>query len=75
LKISVLVKPNSKKEAVERKEDGSFLVRVHTPPVDGKANERVVELLSKFLRIPKSNFELISGLRGKKKIFEVRGLV
>ena len=70
MKISVLVKPNSKKESVEEV-NGVFLVRVNVPPVDGRANERVVELLAKHLKKPKSSFELKSGHRGKKKIFEI----
>jgi uncharacterized protein len=72
MKISVSVKPNSRVESVTQLEDGSYLVRANAPPVDGQANERVVELLSKHLKKPKSSFELVSGLRGKKKIFEIR---
>ena len=71
MKISVQVKPNSKKEIVEKLEDGSYLVRVNAPPVDGKANEKVIELLAKFFKIRKSAIELISGHRGKKKIFQI----
>ncbi len=71
MKITVQVKPNSKKESVERLDDGSFLIRVHVPPIDGKANERVIELLAQHLSVPKSRIELVSGARGKRKIFRV----
>jgi hypothetical protein len=71
MKITVAVKPNSKKESVEILPDGSYLVRVNTPPVDGKANERVIKLLSKALKKPKSTIELVSGHRSKRKIFEI----
>lgn len=72
MKISVAVKPNSKKESVEAQADGSYIVRVNAPPVEGRANERVIELLSDFLGRPKSSFELVAGHRGKKKTFLVK---
>lgn len=71
MKITVAVKPNSKKELVEELPDGSYVVRVNVPPVDGKANERVIELLSKYFRQPKSLIELVSGPKSKKKIFSI----
>ncbi|PIU00972.1 MAG: hypothetical protein COT74_00225 [Bdellovibrionales bacterium CG10_big_fil_rev_8_21_14_0_10_45_34] len=71
MKISVSVKTNSKVESVEKQNDGSYIVRVHVPPVDGKANERIRELLSKHFGLPKSSVELVSGVRGKKKIFSL----
>lgn len=69
MKISVSVKPNSRQESVVQQADGSYLVRVNAPPVDGAANERVIELLAKFFGVPKSHIELVAGARGKKKIF------
>jgi hypothetical protein len=71
MKISVTVKPKAKKESVELQADGSYLVRVNAPPTEGRANERVIELLAQALDKPKSRIELISGHRGKKKIFEI----
>lgn len=69
MKITVAVKPNSKKELVEELSDGSYVVRVNVPPIEGKANERVIELLSEHFRIPKSLISLVSGQKSKKKIF------
>ncbi|AZZ38253.1 hypothetical protein CIK05_01375 [Bdellovibrio sp. qaytius] len=71
MKITVAVKPNSKKELVEQLADGSYMVRVNVPPVDGKANERVIELLSEYFRQPKSLIALVSGPKSKKKIFSI----
>lgn len=71
MKVSVQVKPNSRREGVEVMTDESYLIRVNAPPVDGKANERVIELLSQTLKIPKSSVVLLKGSKGKKKVFEV----
>jgi uncharacterized protein len=71
LKISVAVKTRAKKEGVELGADQIYTVRVNVPPVDGAANERVIELLSEFLGKPKSKIFLKSGHQSKKKIFEI----
>ena len=71
MKITVLVKPNSKKESVVQNEDGSFTVRVNAPPQDGKANQRVIELLSRHFNLPKSSIELLHGASGRKKVFKI----
>lgn len=71
MKITVSVKPNSRQESVELLEDGSYVIKVNCPPIDGKANERVLELLAKTLKKPKSAFELVSGHKSKKKVFKI----
>ena len=71
MKITVQVKPNSKKESVEQLPDGSYLVRVNVPPTEGRANERTQELLAEFLGRPKTSVQLVSGQKSKKKVFEV----
>lgn len=71
MKINVVVKTKSKVEGVEKQKDGSYIVRVNTPPTEGKANKRVIELLSQHLNQPKSHIQLISGHKSKNKVFEV----
>lgn len=71
MNISVSVKTKSKIESVEKQSDGSYVVRVHTPPIEGRANERVRELLAEHFEIPKSSIEIVSGLKGKRKIFRI----
>lgn len=67
MKIRVVVKPNSKKEAVEQLPDGTYLVRVNAPPTEGKANKRVIELLAKHFGCAKSKITLLSGHKSKTK--------
>jgi len=50
----------------------SYMVRVRAPPTEGKANERVVELLAKHFKVPKSSITLVSGFKSKKKIIEIQ---
>jgi uncharacterized protein (TIGR00251 family) len=46
-------------------------VKVNAPPHDGKANEKVIELLAKHFSTAKRNVEIISGMTSKKKIVEI----
>jgi uncharacterized protein len=71
MKLKITVKPNSKVNEVVRAEDGSLTVRVSVPPVEGKANKRVIELLSEYFHKPKSSITISSGLRGKHKYIEI----
>lgn len=71
MKISVTVKPNSRKEAVEETEPGHFVVRANAPPLEGAANERVIELLAEHFGRPKSRVRLVRGGKSKHKIFEI----
>lgn len=69
MKITVAVKPNSRKESVEPQADGSLLVRVNAPPTEGKANERVIALLAEHFSTAKSRVSLVAGGKSKKKTF------
>lgn len=71
MKIKVKVKPNSRENSIKEIEKNYYEVRVSVPPEKGKANEKVIELISKHLKIPKSRIELISGAASKEKLFGI----
>ncbi|MCB0406043.1 MAG: DUF167 domain-containing protein [Bdellovibrionales bacterium] len=71
MKIIVQIKPNSRKESVEKNTDGSYTVRVNAPPVEGKANGRLIEVLAAHFGVPKSKLELVAGHKSKKKVVEI----
>jgi len=70
MRINLLVKPNSRKEGVEKMPDGSFRVSVRAPAHEGLANEAVIALLADYFKSQKSKIQIVRGLRGKKKIIE-----
>lgn len=72
MRISVLIKPNSKhREGVVEGEDGSLTVYTKAPAVEGRANEAATELLAKHFGVSKSQVELIRGHASKYKVFAV----
>ena len=69
LKIS----PNSSKcEFIKNGEE--IKLKITAPPVDGKANKAVIELLSKTFRVPKSYFEIIHGETSKEKTILIKNI-
>lgn len=71
MKIRVKVKPNAKKEEIKKIEDDYFEIRVTVVPEKGKANKKVIEILSKYFKVPKSNITLLKGETSKEKLFEI----
>ncbi|MEO0138760.1 MAG: DUF167 domain-containing protein [candidate division WOR-3 bacterium] len=70
--IEVKVKPNSKREYVKRLDENRFEVGINSPPIDGRANKRLIELLSDFFGIPKDNIKILRGEKSRNKVVEVR---
>jgi uncharacterized protein (TIGR00251 family) len=71
VRIKVKVKPNSRSNEVIEISKDNFEVKVSVPPEKGKANKKVIELLSKHFKIPKSRIALVSGELYKEKVFEI----
>ncbi len=71
MKIIVIVKPNSKKQEIIKKEEGLLEVRLKTPPVEGKANQELIEALAKYYQLPKKNIIINTGHKSRKKIIKI----
>jgi uncharacterized protein len=67
----IKVKPNSKHQKIEEQLDGSLTVHLKSPPIDGKANEELIKLLSEKFDVPKSYIRIKSGLSSRKKLVEI----
>jgi uncharacterized protein (TIGR00251 family) len=46
---------------------------ITAPPVDGKANQAVIEFLSELFGVAKSSIVIVSGETGRNKLIAVRG--
>ena len=54
--------------------DGALDVRVSAAPVEGAANEALVELLARQLDVPRRAVSLVSGEHGRSKRVRIEGL-
>lgn len=65
--VEVHVMPNAAKTQIQGLYDGALRVRLHAPPVDGKANLALQAWLAQTLEIPKSAVELVRGATARRK--------
>lgn len=71
LYLQVKVTPNARAERFEIRNDGIFVIAVKEKPKDDEANIRVLALLAKHLKVPKTNLHIKRGLRSRNKLIEV----
>ena len=73
LRVRVTPKARANRIKPETQPDGSILLRVYVTvvPEDGKANDAVIALLAKALKLPKSAFTLSHGLTSRDKTIKV----
>lgn len=69
--IKVKVTPDSKRDEVRLKREGSFEVATRSSAERGEANDAVVALLGKELGISPKKFRIIKGHRSHSKIIEI----
>ena len=71
MKKQVKVKPNSKNQKIEEAADGSLIINLKSPPVEGKANEELIQILAKKFEVPKSRIRIKFGLSSRNKVVEI----
>jgi uncharacterized protein (TIGR00251 family) len=73
--VSVSVVPQAKRTEVVGLHDGALRVRLHAPPVDGKANDALQRWLADALGVPLRQIELISGASSRSKRLRILAAV
>ncbi|MDD5190165.1 MAG: DUF167 domain-containing protein [Dehalococcoidales bacterium] len=73
-KITIQAHPGAKRNEVIRCVDGVWHVKIAAPPIEGKANKKLIEFLSEVLDIPKSAISIDKGATGKRKMVEITGV-
>lgn len=74
VRLVVQVKPRSSKEGVSRAADGTLVVRVRAPPVDGEANARLLEVIAGALGVRKGDVSVVRGASARHKELAITGL-
>ncbi|MGB3534263.1 MAG: DUF167 domain-containing protein [Microcoleaceae cyanobacterium] len=69
--LKVQVKPKTKQQKILVQPDGSLIVYLKSPPIEGKANQELIKLLAKQYHIPKSQIIIKSGLSSRYKLIEL----
>ena len=71
--IKVKAKPRSKEEYVKKLGEDFYEVAVKEAPERGRANARIVDLLSIYFGVRKDRIKLVAGETSKSKLFQILG--
>ena len=74
LVFDVRVIPRAARAGIAGTRDNALLVRLTAPPVEGAANEQLIEVLAKALEVSKHAVTIIAGERNRLKRVQVRGV-
>lgn len=69
--LQVRVKPNARASTLVEQGDGTWLAQVKAVPVDGKANDELVLLISRHFNLCKAQVSIRSGASGRMKLIQL----
>lgn len=69
--IQVRVKPNARESSLVAGEDGVWLAKLKSPPVDGRANAELISLVAEQFGCRKADVTIRSGASGRMKLVQI----
>ncbi|MBI4997692.1 MAG: YggU family protein [Rhodocyclales bacterium] len=72
--LSLHIQPGAKKTEVAGLHGEALKIRLHAPPVDGKANDALIAFLAERLGVPKARVVLEAGQTSRSKRVRVVGV-
>jgi uncharacterized protein len=74
-RLSIRAQPkSSRSQILGWQADGTLKIAITAPPVDGAANEAIVELLASVLGVPKRAVAIARGQTGRNKLVDIEGM-
>jgi uncharacterized protein (TIGR00251 family) len=74
VELDVRVIPRARKTEVVGVRDDAILVRLAAPPVEGAANEALVECVADWLGVSRRAVRVLSGERSRRKRLAIAGV-
>jgi uncharacterized protein len=75
LTFDIQVIPHASRVQLVGVQDGVLKIKVTAPPVEGAANEACIKLLAKELGLKKSQMEITSGAKSRKKTVMIKDII
>ena len=74
VRFAVRVQPRASRSELVGVHGDAMKVRLSAPPVDGAANEALVELIAELLGVGRRAVRIVSGESSRSKVVEVEGV-
>jgi uncharacterized protein (TIGR00251 family) len=72
--FSVKVHPRARKNAITGVVGEALKLALTAPPVEGRANQAVIEFFADLFEIPRSSVTIASGATSRNKVIRIAGL-
>ena len=69
--VQVRVTTNAKTPIVRETSENALEVRIDERAVDGRANQRLLKILSEHYKVPRSSITILRGTKSRDKIVEI----
>lgn len=69
--LQIKVKPQAKLSSLEQLSDGTWVAKLKSPPVDGKANQELITLVAKYFHCRKADVIIKTGATGRMKLVRI----
>ena len=73
IRVRVHVQPRASRSEVVGVHGAALKVRLSAPPVDGAANDALVELLAGLLGVARRDVSIVHGATSREKVVEIQG--
>jgi len=74
VRFSVHVQPRASRSEIGGAHGDALKVRLMAPPVDGAANDQLIELLAKTFAVARQAIRIVAGKRSRSKVVEIEGI-
>ena len=71
--LAIRLHPGARKNGVTGVHADALKIALTAPPVDGKANEALIEFLAEALRLPRARIAIVAGLTSRTKTLRITG--
>ena len=74
VRFNVRVQPRASRTEIAGAHGAALKVRLHSPPVDGAANEELIYFFAKLLGVARRSVRIVAGQSSRTKLMEIDGV-
>lgn len=71
MKLTIHVNTNTKREKVEKIDEKTYRIKFFAVREKGKANEKLVEILSEYFNVSKNSIKILHGHTNSTKLVQI----
>lgn len=74
VRLHLFIQPKASRNEFVGIHDKELKVKITAPPIDGRANEGLIEFVSEIFGVPKRDVQLVRGESSRHKVVEIQGV-